>query len=184
MKSIFLLTTLLFCVSMFGYGQATTYGNFKIADQEIIYQKVFPQDSITLDKLGDYFVKLPFVQDLDMSNDQLNFQINDFVVDYKKFQFSQVSTPSIIQTGKYSGVVHVAAKDGKYRVTIKSFQLTGDIVYQKILKKESLTKFACRDNGTYISQDWCKPNTLGLLDKALTDKMQYVGKPVEGGDDW
>ena len=40
--------------------QTTTYGNFKLEDQQLIYQKIFLQDSITLTKIGDYFSKQDF----------------------------------------------------------------------------------------------------------------------------
>jgi hypothetical protein len=77
----------------------------------------------------------------------------------------------------------VSVKDGKYRVTVSDIRLTGDIVYKKITTKENLTNYACRDNGTYISNDWTKPNTLGLLDKAFTDNLEYREKPRHTGDD-
>lgn len=156
--------------------QATSYGNFKIVEQQIIYQKIFFHDSVTLSKLGDFYVAQPYVKDFDASNDEIKFLLNDLTVDYKKFQFAQVATPAIIQTGKYSGLVTVNTKDGKYRVTVSAIQLTGDIVYKKILEKDNLTNYACRNSGTYIAQDWCKPNTLGLLDKAFTDKLEYREK--------
>ena len=36
-----------------------------------------------------------------------------------------------------------------------------------------------------MNQEWCKPNTLGLLDKSFTDKLQYVEKgKKKDGDDW
>jgi hypothetical protein len=167
-----------------GFSQATSYGNFKLADQELIYQKVFLQDSVTLQKLAEYYQKLPFVSNVEIKDD-LTFTMNDLIVDYKKFQFSQVSVPSIIQTGKFSGQVSIQAKDGKYRITVSGIQLTGDIVYKKITAKESITNYACRNNGTYISPDWTKPNTLGLLDKAFTDKLQFVDSEKKKGDgDW
>ena len=171
-------------ISNLTFGQAESYGNFKVVNQEIIYQKVFFNDSITLNKLGDFYVKLPYVSDLDMSNDEIKFKLNDLVVDYKKFQFAQVATPSIIQTGKYSGLVTVNAKDGKYRVTVTAIELTGDIGYKKITTKDKLTNYACRNSGTYISQDWCKPNTLGLLDKAFTDKLEYIDPNKATSGDW
>ena len=165
--------------------QTEAYGNFKVADQEIIYQKVTFQDSITLNKLGEFYGKLPYVSDLIVSGDEITFKLNDLVVDYKKFQFAQVATPSIIQTGKYSGLVTVNAKDGKYRLTVRSIQVTGDIGYKKITAKDNLTNYACRNSGTYISPDWTKPNMLGLLDKAFTDKLQYVEKgKTTKGEDW
>ena len=98
------------------------------------------------------------------------------MVDYKKFQFSQVATPTIIQSGLYSGKASVGAKEGKYRVTVRNLQLTGDIGYKKITTNDNLTNYACRNSGTIMSPDWCRPNYLGLLDQAFTDKLQYIGK--------
>src|SRR5690606_316298 len=181
MKIIVFIT--LVCLSLNLEAQPLAYGNFKVADQEIIYQKVSFHDGITLDKLGDYYVTLPYVTDFDASNEEIKFKVNDLVVDYKKFQFTQVATPSIIQTGKYSGLVTVNVKDGKYRVTVTSIQLTGDIGYKKITDKDALTSYACRNSGTSIAQDWCKPNMLGLLDKAFTDKLEYVEKETKKEDD-
>jgi hypothetical protein len=172
----FILLLLLIPVVAFSYVQTLTYGNFKLGDQEIIYQAVFKQDSITATKLEEYYKALPYVANLKTSSEGIQFEVNDLTVDYKKFQFKQMDTPPIIQTGKYSGVVTVSTKDGKYRVTFKSIQLTGDIGYKKITARENLTNFACRNNGTVLSPDWCRPNMLGLLDKAFTDKLQYVKK--------
>jgi hypothetical protein len=158
-----------------------SYGNFKLVDQEIIYQKVFEQDSITPAKLEAYFKTLPYVANLTTKADGIEFDLNDLTVDYKKFQFSQVATPAIIQTGKYSGKVSIGIKDGRYRVTVKSILLTGDNVYKKITTKENLTTYASKNNGTILHPDWCRPNQLGLLDKAFTDKLECK-KATDG--DW
>lgn len=153
----------------------TSYGNFKLVDQEIIYQKVFEQDSITPVKLEAYYKTLPYVTNLTTKEDGIEFDVNDMTVDYKKFQFSQVATPAIIQTGKYSGKVSIGVKEGRYRVTVKSIQLTGDNVYKKITTKENLTTYSTKNNGTILHPDWCRPNQLGLLDKAFTDRLTYKG---------
>lgn len=158
----------------------TSYGNFKLVDQEIIYQKVFEQDSITPEKLATFYKTLPYVSNLTAQADGVEFDMNDMTVDYKKFQFSQVATPAIIQTGKYSGKVSVGVKDGRYRITVKSIQLTGDNVYKKITAKEPLTTYATKNNGTVLHPDWCRPNQLGLLDKAFTDRLAY--KSTENSD--
>ena len=163
--------------------QTSSYGSFKLDNQEIIYQKVFTQDSITLSKLAEYYQTLPYISDVSQSGDQVTFAFNDLVVDYKKFQFAQVAVPPIIQTGKYSGKAAVGIKDGKYRLTLRNLQMTGDIGYKKIPAKENLTNYSCENNGTSIAQNWCKPNTLGLLEKAFTDKLQYVAKS-NGDGDW
>jgi hypothetical protein len=114
------------------------------------------------------------------SADAVDFDVTDLTVDYKKFQFTQVATPIIMQTGKFSGHVTVGVKDGRYRITFKGIVLTGDIGYKKITDKESLTNYAAKNSGTILAQDWCRPNMLGLLDQAFTDKLQY--KKIK--DDW
>lgn len=165
--------------------QAVTYGNFRLAGQEIMYQKIVVLDSITTSKLEAYYKTLPYVSNLAVSNGNVIFDVTDLTVDYKKFQFTQVATPSIIQTGKYSGSVEVGAKDGRYRITFHTIKLTGDIGYKKIIERDRLTSYACKNNGTILSQDWCRPNMLGLLDQAFTDKLQYVEpKKKKISDDW
>ena len=167
-------------ISFFTYAQTVSYGNFKIGDQEIIYQKVFFQDSITLSTLEQYYKTLPFVVDLVYTLDGLQFDVNDITVDYKKFGFATVGTPPIILTGKYSGRVSISVKDGRYRVTLQSIQFTGDLGGRKILEKDKLTTYACRNSGTILAPDWCRPNMLGLLDKTFSDKLQFK----KAKDDW
>jgi hypothetical protein len=175
---------LLLMVPLFAQSQGnTSYGNFKLADQEIIYQKIFLQDSINAAKLATYYTTLPFLSNVSQSGDEVTFDLNDLTIDYKKFQFTQVGTPNIIQTGKYSGKGSVGVKDGKYRITLSSLQLTGDIGYKKITAKESLTSFAAKNSGTILSQDWCRPNMLGLLDQSFTDKLQFVELKKKKKDD-
>jgi hypothetical protein len=168
------LIILLTAIASAALAQPSTYGNFKLDEQELIYQKIFSQDSITLAKLAEYFGKQSFVSNLDVNDTRLAFDLNEFVVDYKKFGFSPVSTFSLLKTGKFYGTVTITVRDGKYRVTLRNIEFTGDLGSKTVTTREPLTKYACRDNGMYISGDWTKPNSLALLDKALTDKFQYV----------
>lgn len=180
-----LLSVLFVFTGLAASAQTVTYGNFRLVDQEIIYQKVSAVDSITLSKLEAYYKALPYVSNLAVNNGNVTFDVTDLTVDYKKFQFTQVGTPPVIQTGKYSGAVEVGAKDGRYRVTFHNIQLTGDIGYKKIIEKDDLTSYASKNNGTILSQDWCRPNMLGLLDQAFTDKLQYVEQEKKKmSNDW
>jgi len=179
MKKLVLIL-LLPTLATVGYSQGIAYTNFKLVEQEIVYQKIFEKDSITSSKLEAYYKTLPYVANLELKTDGIQFDVNDITVDYKKFQFSQVNTPLIIQTGKFSGKVSIGIKDGKYRVTVKSIQLTGNIVYKMIVEKDNLTRYATKNSGTVLAEDWCRPNMLGLLDKAFSDKLEF--KSTE--DDW
>lgn len=181
-RSLILLVLLVVGYASHGQGN-TAFGNFKIDEQELIYQKIFLNDSASVVKLAEYYKTLPYLSNVQASADEVTFDVNELIVDYKKFQFTQVATPSIIQTGKYSGKAAVGVKDGRYRVTVRSLVLTGDIGYKKITAKEPLTSFACKNNGTIMAQDWCRPNMLGLLDQAFTDKLQFVETKKKKADD-
>jgi hypothetical protein len=167
-------------VANLGFAQAVSYGDFKTAEQEIIYQKVITNDSISVSKLEEYYKKQTYISNLTVKGAEIQFDMNDITVDYKKFQYSQVNTHIIIQTGKYSGKVTVGVKDGKYRITVKAIQFTGNLGYKMITEKDNLTRYATKNSGTIMAEDWCKPNMLGLLNKAFTDKLEL--KKAEG--DW
>ncbi|HBK88331.1 MAG: hypothetical protein U0289_00760 [Cyclobacteriaceae bacterium] len=174
--------SVLLCVlaSLSASGQVASYLKFKLVDQEIIYQQVFMQDSVKVSEVEAFYKTKNYCSNITASADAVDFDVTDLTVDYKKFQFTQVATPIIMQTGKFSGHVTVGVKDGRYRITFKGIVLTGDIGYKKITDKESLTNYAAKNSGTILAQDWCRPNMLGLLDQAFTDKLQY--KKIK--DDW
>ncbi len=175
------ILTLLLAVSAHAVcAQTISYGNFKLAEQEIIYQKIFTFDSITTSKLEEYYKTLPYISYLEVTSDGIQFNLNDINVDYKKFQYTQVNTHIIMQTGKFSGKVTVGVKDGKYRVTVKSIQFTGNLGYKMLAEKDNLTRYATKNSGTLLAEDWCRPNMLGLLDKAFTDKIELK----EADDEW
>jgi hypothetical protein len=176
-RILFLLIAQLPCLA---FAQNTSYGNFKTSEQEIIYQKVISNDSITLSKLEAYYKGLPYVTNVEATSSGLQFTMNDITVDYKKFEFVQVNTHILIQTGKFTGNVSVSVKDGRYRITVNAIQFTGNLGYKIVKEKENLTPYATKNSGTILSPDWCRPNLLGLLDKAFTDKLEM--KVVE--EEW
>ncbi len=160
--------------------QSTSYEDFKLVDQEIIYQAVFQNEEISYAKLEEEYKKNKHFSNIKVSANELTMDVKDLTVDYLKFQFSQVQTPLILQTGKFSGKASVAIRDGRYRVTFNKIMVTGEIGYKSIKEKEPLTGLCSKNNGTQLSQDWLKPNTLGLLGKALADNFEL--KAVD--DDW
>jgi hypothetical protein len=175
-----LLVILFVLASATAHGQVTAYLKFKLVDQEIIYQQVFMQDSVKVSEVETFYKTKNYCSNITSTTDAVDFDVTDLTVDFKKFQFTQVATPIIMQTGKFSGHVTVGVKDGRYRITFKGIVLTGDIGYKKITDRENLTNYAAKNSGTILAPDWCRPNMLGLLDQAFTDKLQY--KKVK--DDW
>jgi len=178
MKNLLYLLLLVPCLV---FAQATEYGSFKIQNTEIIYQKVFIQDSVTIDKLTEFLKTVPNVSNVEVVADGVQADLTDFTVDFKKFGFSQVAVPTLIQTGRYNAKIKIDGKLGKYRVTLKSMQVKGDAGYKKITTPDNLTNYAGLNSGTVLNKDWCKPNTLGLLEKALTDRFTFKEKD---SSDW
>ncbi len=160
--------------------QTTNYEDFKLVDQEIIYQAVFQSEDIAYAKLEEFYKKSENFSNLKILANEMTFDVKDLTVDYLKFQFSQVETPLILQTGKFSGKASVSIREGRYRVTFKSIMVTGEIGYKSIKEKEAFTGLCSKSNGTQLSQDWLKPNHLGLLGKAFADAFEM--KAVD--DDW
>ena len=152
--------------------QTTTYEDFKLADQEIIYQVVFQKEEISYAQLEEFYKKNKNLSNIKLAANEMTFDAKDLTVDYLKFQLSQVETPLILQTGKFSGKVSVSVRDGRYRVTFKSIMVTGEIGYKSIKEKEAFTGLCSKSNGTQLSQDWLKPNHFGLLGKAFADVFE------------
>ena len=178
MKNLFYLLLLLVPCSLLA--QTTQYGSFKILETEIIYQRVFNQDSITVEKLVEFLRTLPTVGNIQAGDGTVTADLVYLTVDFKKFKFSQVSVPPIIQTGKFNGSLSFDVKPGKYRVTLRGIQMKGDMGYKKITEPENMTNYACVDSGTALSKEWCKPNTLGLLEQQISDRLKYK----EVNTDW
>ena len=179
MKKLLMLLLLAGYASFFAHAQSVTCGSFKLVEQEVIYQQVF-QDTVTLPMLEKYYKSLPYVANVATSAEGLQFDMNDIMVDYRKFQFNQNNTPQVIQTGKFSGKVTVGVRDGRYRIAVKSIQFIGNMGYKLITKKENFTSYASKNSATDWAQDFCLPGMLGLLDKAFTDKLQFK----KAKDDW
>src|SRR5690349_3183862 len=144
MKQLFAIILTLFTF-IASYGQLTAYGNFKVDEQELIYQKVYTMDSASVSKLEEFYKKQSYVSNLESSADGIKFDMNDINVDYKKFQYSQVNTPIILQTGKFTGKITIGIKDGRYRVTVRSMQFTGNLGYKMLKEKDSLTRYATKN---------------------------------------
>jgi hypothetical protein len=166
-------------IPVYVVAQPTAYGNFKTVEQEIVFQKVVSLDSITPAKLEAYYKTLPYVSNLEATAEGLQFSLNDVAVDYKKFGFVQVNTHILLQTGKFNGKVSIGVKDGRYRISITNIQFTGNLGYKIVKENENLTPYATKNSATQLSSDWCKPNLLGLLDKAFTDKLEFKEEKEE-----
>lgn len=171
---------LLVVVPCFLQAQTIQYGSFKIMDAEVVYQKVFNQDSITVNKLVEFLKSLPTVSNVQAGDGTVTADLVYLTVDFKKFKVPQASVPAIIQTGKFNGKLSFDVKQGKYRATLRGIQMKGDTGTKKIVEPEKITDYACTDSGTALSKEWCNPNMFGLLEQAITDRLKYK----ETNTDW
>lgn len=168
--------------SLPGLAQVANYGDFKIFENKVIYQHVFDCSSMTVELLDSVLRATPGVTEVAVKDGTITATLNDFVVDYKKFKFPQVSTPPIIQTGRFGGKLTAQVRDGRYRMTLEEITMKGNIGYKNIPDPEPMTEYATIKSATLLAQDWCRPNMLGLLNQALNDL--FVCKADPTASDW
>lgn len=171
MKNLFFTLVLLIpCVSQ---AQITQYGSFKILDGEVIYQKVFNEDSITADKMVKFLRTLPTIGNIRSDGETVTADLLFLTIDFKKLKVAQSASPLIIQTGNFTGKLTFDMKPGKYRTTLRDIKMKGDTGSKKITEPENITGYVTTDNGTALSPAWCKPASLGLLEQQISDRIKY-----------
>jgi hypothetical protein len=162
--------------------QSSSYGDFRIFENKVIYQHVFDCSAMTLEQLNSVLRSTPGVTNVGVKDGAITATLTDFVVDYKKFKFPQISTPPIIQTGRFGGRLTAQVRDGRYRITLEEITMKGNIGYKNIPEPEPMTEYATIKSATLLSQDWCRPNMLGLLNQALNDHFTCKSDPT--ASDW
>lgn len=155
------------------HAQITQYGSFKILESEVLYQRVFNIDSVTVENMVEFLKTIPTIGNIQAGDGTVTADLIYLTIDYKKFKVPQNTVPKIIQTGIFNGKLFFDMKPGKYRATLRSIQLKGDTDARKITEPEFLTKHSTTDNGTAISKDWAKPTLLGLLEQQINERLTY-----------
>src|SRR4051794_41075133 len=101
-KTIFMKSLLYFFLLLLPcalQAQITQFGSFKILESEVMYQKVFTQDSITVEKMVEFLKTVPTIGNIQASDGTVTADLIYLKVDYKKFKAAQIDVPAIIQTG-------------------------------------------------------------------------------------
>jgi hypothetical protein len=176
MKKSFYLLLLLIPYAL--EAQITQFGSFKIYESEVMYQKVFNQDSLTVEKMVAFLKTIPTIANIQAGDGTVTADLVLLKVDYKKFKVAQSDVPLIIQTGTFNGKLIFELKPGKYRAILRGIQMKGEIANKekgtkKINEPELLTKYATVESGTELSPEWARPMQLGLLERAITDRLTY-----------
>jgi hypothetical protein len=178
MKNLFYLFLLLIPCTL--HAQITQFGSFKILESEVLYQRVFDQDSLTVEKMVAFLKTVPTIGNIQAGDGTVTADLIFLTVDYKKFKVPQTAVPAIIQTGIFNGKLIFDLKPGKYRATLRSIQMKGDTGTKKLVEPELITKYATTDNGTALAKDWAKPTLLGLLEQQINERLTYK----EVNTDW
>src|SRR5690606_38058640 len=67
--------------------QTTSYGDFRLVNTEVVYQKVFDRPSVTLEELDSLLRSSAGVSDVTLSEGSISAKLTELVVDYRKFKF-------------------------------------------------------------------------------------------------
>jgi len=171
MKNFFCASLLLLPVVL--QAQITQYGSFKIYDGEVIYQKVFNEDSISVEKMVKFLKTVPTIGNIQTNDGTVTADLLFMTIDFKKLKVASATAARIMQNGNFTGELSFDIKSGKYRATLRNIKMKGDTGFKKIIEPESLTRYATTDNGTALIPDWCKPTSLGILEQQINDRIKY-----------
>lgn len=153
--------------------QVTQFGSFKISDGEVIYQKVFNEDSITVEKMVKFLKTVPTIGNIQPGDGTVTADLLFMTIDFKKLKVASATTPTIMQTGNFTGQLTFEIKSGKYRASLRNIKMKGDTGTKKITEPENMTGWCTTDNGTALQPAWCKPTCLGVLEQQISDRIKY-----------
>jgi hypothetical protein len=153
--------------------KVTQYGSFKIYDGEVLYQKVFNQDSITVEKMVNFLKTVPTIGNIQASEGTVTADLLFMTIDFKMLKVAESTAMYIMQNGNFTGKLIFDMKPGKYRATLRDIKMKGDTGSKKIPEPENITAYVTVDNGTALAPAWCKPTSLGLLEQQINDRLKY-----------
>ena len=148
MKNLPLLIILLF-------GSTSLYGqnNFKLEDNDLIWQKVY-ETELSFEEIINNLVKSGIYDQYESYENNLTGHLQEFQADYEGAGYSVGLTPMIISGNSIEAFSTVEHKDGRYRVTLKKIALTKlyDDPFSQQGEKHTLKSVATNRRGKI--RDW------------------------------
>lgn len=177
MKKIILL---LFILPFTIYSQLDTLYNFKIHNNELIWQHTFESEKTAEDLKTMYStntISTFNTSNLNELNNRITFHIEQDKVNFKKFGGTWGNTATFVQY-PISYLVIIDFKDFKYRITIKSI-----IIDYGRLGTISLEDTTTKKRTTVFKSSQAVLNGLLDYDKYFLDKYHLKNILLEN-DDW
>jgi hypothetical protein len=178
MRNLFYVFLLLLSPTL--QAQVTQFGSFKISDGEVIYQKVFNEDSITAEKMVKFLKTVPTIGNIQQGDGTVTADLLFMTIDFKKLKVAEATALYIMQNGNFTGQLIFEMKTGKYRATLRNIKMKGDTGSKKIFEPENISGYCTTDNGTALQPAWCKPTAFGVLEQQINDRIKYK----ETDTDW
>lgn len=129
-----------------------TINNFKVEQDEIVWQKVF-DTQLSFDSVISHFEEQGILESISIVNDKIIGGLKPFEADYKGAGYSRMSSPIYIVSYLFTGHVVIEFKDNRYRVTVRKIFL--EKIYNDGLsesgQKETLNTFAVKKGKNSIS---------------------------------
>lgn len=178
-KAAFLLLFLLFAFNLFG--QATV-NNFKIVNNEILWQKVFETTS-TFDQLINKAKESGLFANIEISDNKFIADLLPFAADFRGAGYTEMKAPIYIARNHFSGFFLCDYKEGRYRVTVKRIILTKK--YNDPLSKQgevSELEFYGIQKSKNEFRNYFKKSPSEILDFTFNKLLTFQGQ--EDNDEW
>lgn len=184
MKRILILI-LVFATTIVVHGQETI-NNFKIDNNEIVWQKVYDTSMsidtiLTFDQLVTNVKNSLLFEKIEISDNKILGELNQFNALFKEAGYNEMNCPMYIARNHIKCSVILDYKEGKYRVTVKKISLIqaySDPI-SEIGQISSLNDFALRKGNTEIKPMFKKAAST-ILDYTFTKMFRFEKK----NDNW
>lgn len=172
--------TLIFCLVMIcdkSVSQITEYANFKVINNDVIFQAVF-DSTVRAEDCLTYLQSLTSVSQAKQIDDYITAEFSNLSIDFRLLGRKWGSTPIVFTGYTVNGNIRVDFKDDRYRVTITGLEL----VEIRTNYTRPFYESALKRNRQEIRSSWATDNLLGLYDEYF--RYYFRVKLTTLSDDW
>ncbi len=159
------------------YSKYPRIANWFLKNREAVFEKIFEKqmDSLMLvTSMYSYLKSKSFIRDLEVIDGVIKGRIENWQIDYKKYEANWAFTAGGFSTGKWEGAFTVKTKSGRYKVEAESFSVD----MGKVNINYGLGIGASNNAGTNWSEWILKKNRLQFKEAERNDAI-FLSKVLE-----
>ncbi len=187
-KSIaWIIVVIMLSIGVYTCSAQSSYMNFKIENRDAVWQKVYEieMDSASLaNTIVNRLKSSGYIEQVEEVDGRIVFNLKDFIVDYKKFGGSLMTTAFIFSNGQWQAKGEASVKNGKFRMTLIDIRNNTDLTTAGVglngTSYSSWSELCLTKNRNKFKDGW--KGEIGMLDRAFYDYFDFKKAQVSKSD--